>query len=97
MRAAALLSDFRHQASGVTTEEEAARGRLRGMERNFKWAKERYIHITPPEQRLKDRLHEEKCRAMSQFQSDYKQLRIDCQQGILKIGQEERDDQVSIY
>ena len=112
MHAAALLSDFMHLASRVSTEEVANRRRLERMERSFKWAKERYIRIAPPEhllkdplhaakckgeQLFKDRLHAAKCKAIPQFKSDYRQLFLDYRQGYLKIVQEEKNYLVSIH
>ena len=112
MHAAALLSDFMHLASRVSTEEVADRRRLEIMEQSFRLAKRRYKRITPPEQLLKDRLHAAKCKAeqllkdrlhaakckaMPQFKSDYRQLFLDYRQGYLKIVQKEKNYRVSIY
>ena len=97
MHAAALLSDFMHLASRVSTEEVADRRRLEIMEQSFRLAKRRYKRITPPEQLLKDRLHAAKCKAIPQFKSDYRQLFLDYRQGYLKIVQEEKNYLVSIH
>ena len=99
MQATALLSDFFQRDSQgelffpFSTKEAAARRRLEGHERNLKWAKERYIRITPPEElpknRLRDAENEAKSQAKAQFNSDYKRLFFDFRQGYLKIIQEQ--------
>ena len=83
-----------------STEEAAARRRLEGLERNFKWAKERYIRITPQEELLKNRLrdaeNEAKSQAKAQFNSGYKQLFLNFRQGYFKIIKEQEQERADL-